>query len=109
LVNPLSHHTETKKFVLGPLISQLSHAMNCSLKTDLVLMAKPCIDAPRAELKETVTLEVLSGKSIYMVYIAEGPQLLALALALAGNIGERVPPPTPQPGPRRSWPFRLRT
>jgi IclR family KDG regulon transcriptional repressor len=84
----LSQHTETKKFVLGPMISQLSHAMNRSLKTDLVLMAKPCIDALRAELKETVTLEVLSGKTIYMAYIAEGPQLLALA----GNIGERVPP-----------------
>jgi DNA-binding IclR family transcriptional regulator len=84
----LTRHTDTKKFVLGPLISQLSHAMNRSLKTDLVLMAKPNIDALRAELKETVTLEVLSGKSIYMAYIAEGPQLLALA----GNIGERVPP-----------------
>jgi IclR family transcriptional regulator, KDG regulon repressor len=83
----LNQNMETKKFMLGPLISQLSHAMNRSLKTDLVLIAKPFIDALRAELKETVTLEVLSGKSIYMAYIAEGPQLLALA----GNVGERVP------------------
>lgn len=83
----LNRNMETKKFMLGPLISQLSHAMNRSLKTDLVLIAKPFIDSLRAELKETVTLEVLSGNSIYMAYIAEGPQLLALA----GNIGERVP------------------
>jgi DNA-binding IclR family transcriptional regulator len=83
----LSQNRETKKFGLGNTVVQLARAANQSVKADLIPIAKPFIDALREELKETVTLEVRSGKSIFMGYVAEGPQLLALA----GNIGERVP------------------
>jgi len=83
----LSQNSETKKFVLGNTVVQLGRAVNQSVKADLIPIAKPFIDALREELKETVTLEVRSGNSIIMGYIAGGPQLLALA----GNIGERVP------------------
>lgn len=83
----LSQNKETKKFVLGYTVVQLARAVNQSVKADLIPIAKPFIDALRGELKETVTLEVLSGKSIFMAYIAEGPQLLPLA----GSIGDRVP------------------
>ena len=83
----LTQNRETKKFGIGNTVLQLARAANQSVKADLIPIAKPFIDALREELKETVTLEVRSGKSIFMGYIAEGPQLLALA----GNIGERVP------------------
>jgi IclR family acetate operon transcriptional repressor len=83
----LSQSKETKKFVLGYTVVQLARAVNQSVKADLIPIAKPFIDTLRVELKETVTLEVLSGKSIFMAYIAEGPQLLPLA----GSIGDRVP------------------
>jgi len=83
----LSQNKETKKFLLGYTVVQLARAIGQSVKADLIPIAKPFIDSLRAELKETVTLEVRSGGSIFMAYIAEGPQLLALA----GNIGERVP------------------
>jgi DNA-binding IclR family transcriptional regulator len=83
----LTQNRETKKFGLGNTVVQLARAANQSVKADLIPIAKPFIDALREELEETVTLEVRSGKSIFMAYIAEGPQLLALA----GSIGERVP------------------
>ena len=71
----------------GYTVVQLARAIGQSVKADLIPIAKPFIDALRVELKETVTLEVRSGRSIFMAYIAEGPQLLALA----GSIGGRVP------------------
>lgn len=83
----LSQNKETKKFTLGYTVVQLARAIGQSVKADLIPIAKPFIDALRVDLKETVTLEVRSGGSIIMAYIAEGPQLLALA----GSIGERVP------------------
>ncbi len=83
----LSQNKETKKFMLGYTVVQLARAVNQSFKADLIPIAKPFIDSLREELGETVTLEVRSGKSIYMGYIARGPQLLALA----GSIGGRVP------------------
>jgi DNA-binding IclR family transcriptional regulator len=80
-------NSETKKFGLGNTVVQLARAVNQSVKADLIPIAKPFIDSLREELGETVTLEVRSGRSIFMGYIAEGPQLLALA----GSIGGRVP------------------
>lgn len=83
----LHQNGATRKFGLGNTVVQLARAANQSMKADLIPIAKPFIDSLREELKETVTLEVRSGKSVFMGYIAEGPQLLALA----GSIGERVP------------------
>ena len=83
----LIQNQETRKFTLGYTVAQLARAIGHFVKADLIPIAKPFVDALREELKETVTLEVCSGGSIFMAYIAEGPQLLALA----GNIGERVP------------------
>lgn len=83
----LSQNSETKKFVLGPSVMDLSRALNQSLKTNMVLLAKPFIDDLRDILKETVILEILSGDTTVMAYIAEGPRLVRLA----GSIGDRVP------------------
>ncbi|MBU2499672.1 MAG: IclR family transcriptional regulator, partial [Proteobacteria bacterium] len=83
----LSQNFQTKKFKLGPSIMDLGRAVNQSLRTNLVPIAKPFIDDLRDKLKETITLEVLSGESTFMAYIAEGPQLVRLA----GSIGDRLP------------------
>lgn len=83
----LSQNSQTKKFTLGPSVMDLSRAVNQSLRTNLVPIAKPFIDKLRDRLKETVILEVLSGKSTFMAYIAEGPQLVRLA----GSMGDRLP------------------
>lgn len=83
----LNQDSRTKKFTLGPQVMKLSGALRRSLKTNLVYAAKPFVDELRDAIKETVILEVLSGKSTSMVYIAEGPRLVRLA----GTIGAPLP------------------
>ena len=83
----LQQNPQTKKFSLGPAISRLFHSLSQSLKTNMVHIAKPFLDDLRDQIKETVILEVLSGESMVMAYVAEGPRMVRLA----GNIGDRVP------------------
>lgn len=80
--NPL-----TRKFTLGPSVAMLGLAITRSLKSNLVVIAKPFIDELRDSVKETVVLEVLSGKSTVVACVAEGPP----PLPLAANIGDRLP------------------
>ena len=77
----------TKKFTLGPAVMRLSRALRQSLKTNLVQVAKPFVDELRDTIKETVNLELLSGKASFMAYIAEGPRMVRLA----GAIGDPLP------------------
>ncbi len=83
----LTQNSQTKKFTLGPSVIDLSRAINQSLKSNLVQIAKPFVDDLRDRLKETVIFEVLSGETTFMAYIAEGSRLVRLA----GSIGDRVP------------------
>jgi len=83
----LRQNPKTKKFLLGPSIMNLARAVNQSLKTNLVQLVKPYIDELRDTMGETAILEVLSGESAFMAYVAEGPRLVRLA----GRIGDRVP------------------
>lgn len=83
----LNQDSETKKYSLGPSIIRLSRALQQSLKTNMVQIAKPYIDDLGFRLKETVILEVLAGDNMVMVYVAEGPRVVRLA----GSIGDRVP------------------
>lgn len=77
----------TRKFTLGPAASDLGRAYNNGLSSNLVVAAKPFIDELRNTLGETVVLEVLSGESTVMAYVAEGPQ----RVRIAGTVGDRLP------------------
>lgn len=83
----LSQNSQTKKFSLGPVAVDIGQAVNQALRTNFLFIAKPFIDKLRDDLGETVTLEVTTGKRVFMAYIAEGPQLVRLA----GRVGEIVP------------------
>jgi IclR family KDG regulon transcriptional repressor len=83
----LEQDPQTKKFKLGASIMTLGLAINHSLKTNMVQMARPHIDELRDTLKETIVLEVLSGKSTFIAYVAEGPQ----RVRIAGTVGDRLP------------------
>jgi len=83
----LQQDTQTKKFILGPSIIPLSRAINQSLKSNMVQIAKPFAENLRDMLKETVILEIVSGESTVLAYIADGPRLVRLA----GDIGDRLP------------------
>ena len=84
----LNQDARTRKFTLGPEIMKLSGVLRQSLKTNLVYAAKRYVDELRDRIKETVILEVLSGRNgTTMVYIAEGPRLVRLA----GTLGTPLP------------------
>ena len=83
----LQQNDRTKKFALGPAILELARAVNCSLRNNVLHIAKPYIDGLRDKLKETVLLEVLSGENTIIAYLAEGPR----PVRLAGTIGDILP------------------
>jgi IclR family acetate operon transcriptional repressor len=83
----LRQDPETKKFALGPTVSDIGRAYNNGLNSNLVQLAKPYIDDLRSTLEETVVLEILSGMGTVMAYVAEGPQ----RVRIAGTVGNRLP------------------
>jgi DNA-binding IclR family transcriptional regulator len=83
----LQQDPETRKFTLGPAASDIGRAYNNGLNANLVQLARPYIDDLRSTLEETVVLEVLSGSSTVMAYVAEGPQ----RVRIAGTVGDRLP------------------
>ncbi len=83
----LQQDPDTKKFALGPAASDIGRAYNNGLSSNLVQLVKPYIDDLRSTLEETIVLEVLSGCSTVMAYVAEGPQ----QVRLAGTVGDRLP------------------
>ncbi len=83
----LQQDPETKKFSLGPALADLARAYNHSLGLNLVHLAKKSIDDLRDELGETVVLEIMSGSSTVIAYVAEGPQ----KVRIAGTVGDRLP------------------
>ena len=83
----LQQDSQTKKFRLGQSAINLGLAVNQSINSDMVLLAKPYIDALRDVLKETVVLEVVLGRSAVIAYIAEGPG----PIRIKGTVGDRRP------------------
>jgi DNA-binding IclR family transcriptional regulator len=69
----LQQDPQSKKFSLGKAADELGKALNRSYDAQLVAAAGPLIDALRNRLQETVVLEVLSGNSTILAYVAEGP------------------------------------
>lgn len=78
---------ESKKFVLGPSVIDLSSSIQESLNANLTQIAKPHVDLLRDKLRETVVLEVVSGRSAVIAYIAEGGG----PLRIKGRLGDSRP------------------
>jgi DNA-binding IclR family transcriptional regulator len=83
----LQQDPESKKFTLGPAASDIGRAYNNGLGSNLVGMARTYIDELRNTLEETIVLEILSGNSTVMAYVAEGPR----RVRIAGTVGDRLP------------------
>ncbi|MFH1491570.1 MAG: IclR family transcriptional regulator [Pseudomonadota bacterium] len=78
----------SKKFSLGPRNIRLANALKKTMKTDLVQIAKPFLDALRDRLEDTTIFETLiGGRNWVEVYVAEGPG----RIRLVAEIGERMP------------------
>jgi IclR family acetate operon transcriptional repressor len=83
----LQQDPQSKKFSLGKAADELGKALNRSYDAQLVAAAGPYIDDLCHRLRETVVLEVLSGHSTILVYVAEGPGPIYVREA----VGERRP------------------
>ncbi len=83
----VQQNPHTKKFTLGPAIYKLGQAISNSLTHDLEQIAKPHLNALRDQFDETVVLEVWSGNSTLIAYIAETHR----PVRVAGRIGNRLP------------------
>ncbi len=83
----LQQDPQTKQFMLGSAVVALGRAVNQSLKSNLIPIAKPYIDSLRDVLGLTVVLEVFSGNVTLTAYVAEGPP----PVRLIGNVGDIVP------------------
>lgn len=81
----LQQNLETRKFSLGPSISELGWAINQSLNSNLIRIAIPYVDKLRDKIEETVVLEIPSSHSTIIGYMAEGPG----PVRIKGTIGER--------------------
>jgi DNA-binding IclR family transcriptional regulator len=83
----VQQNPNTKKFGLGQAVHKLGSALSESLSNGFVQIAKPYLDELRDKLDETITLELWSGDSTVMTYIAESSH----PVRVAGRIGDRLP------------------
>jgi IclR family acetate operon transcriptional repressor len=83
----LQQDAKTRKFRLGQSAINLGLAVNRSIDSEMVLLSKPHIDALRDALNETVVLELVSGRSAVIAYIAEGSG----PIRIKGTVGDRRP------------------
>ena len=83
----LEQNPNTRKFRLGPAVLSLGMALSRSMKTELVHIAKPYIDALRDRFQESAILAVLSTKHASVAHISEGPK----RIRLAWEIGDILP------------------
>lgn len=81
----LQQNLQTKKFTLGPSISELGWALNESLNSHLIRVAIPLVDQLRNSLEETIVLEVASGQSTIIGYMAEGPGPVRIKETIGGR------------------------
>ncbi|HUL20463.1 MAG TPA: IclR family transcriptional regulator [Thermodesulfobacteriota bacterium] len=80
--NPL-----TRKFNLGPSVFALGEAAIESLNDNLLHKALPYLNELCEKVRETVVLEVISGESGIVAYVAQGKQ----TIGIRANIGSRLP------------------
>jgi IclR family KDG regulon transcriptional repressor len=83
----LQHDAITKKYILGKSSADLGRAVLQSLSGHLVSIAQPFIDDLRNCTGETAALEIMSGDSTILAYMARGRRLLQVSF----NLGDRLP------------------
>jgi len=82
----LQQDQQRKAFRLGPSVLRLARAINQSLKSELVQIAKPHLDELRDLVNETVGLEVISGDLTVLAYLAEGSRPVRTTTSLGTTV-----------------------
>jgi IclR family transcriptional regulator, KDG regulon repressor len=76
----------THKFGLGPAILSMVQTAMESLGENLVRVAIPHLLDLCEKVRETVVLEVISGKSAKIAYVAQGKQTLSIRAIIGGKL-----------------------
>lgn len=76
----------TKKYSLGSSIIKLAAAVNKSLNSGLISLARPFMRDLRKQTGQTVTLEFMSGHQFIMGCVVEGD----IAIRVAGQVGDTL-------------------
>jgi IclR family transcriptional regulator, KDG regulon repressor len=82
----LQYNTKTRKFSLGPSTFELGKTIFRSVTSNFLQIAMPYLIDLRESVGETVVLEVISGRSPVVTYIAQGRR----SLSVGPNIGDHV-------------------
>jgi IclR family transcriptional regulator, KDG regulon repressor len=82
----LRQDPRTKTFSLGPSVLHLAWAVKQSLRTNLVEIARPHINALRDAVNETTTFEILSGSVTVLAYLAEGTRAVRTTTYLGATL-----------------------
>jgi len=83
----LNKNPRSKKYRLGQSIITLWDALRHSLDSEIIQVAIPFLDELRDAVQETVVLEILSGDTTVIAYMAEANA----PLRIKGTIGDRRP------------------
>ena len=83
----LQHNPQTRKYKLGPSILLLGQACLESVTENVVRVAMPFLSELSERIRETVVLEMISGHTGIIAYVAQGDR----AVSIRGSIGARVP------------------
>ena len=90
----LNKNPKSKKYRLGQSIITLWDALRHSLDSELIQVAIPFMDELRDAVQETVVLEILSGDTTVIAYMAEANA----PVRIKGTIGDRRPLHAPAGG-----------
>jgi IclR family acetate operon transcriptional repressor len=75
-----------EKFTLGPAAYQLGKSYMQFLKTELVAAAAPYLEDLCRKIQETVVLDIISGYSVIVAYVAYGGRVLPTR----ASVGDRL-------------------
>lgn len=78
--------SSTHKYRLGPAILSMGQAAMDALGENLIRVAIPHLLDLCEKVKETVVLEIISGKSARIAYVAQGEQTLSIRAIIGGKL-----------------------
>jgi len=74
----LEQEPTTRRYRLGSGMARIASAFNQYMNSEIVAVAKPIVDKLRDDIGETIHVEVLSGNSIYLAYVARTSNRVSL-------------------------------
>ena len=88
--NFLQMDPQTREYTLGKSVLELNNALIHSLRSQIIVAAKPLVDTFSAELNDTVSLEVLAGDHTVLAYSVSGSSLIKISFSVGSSLPMHV-------------------